>query len=126
MSKYDRYDRANIKNQRQWDIHPIWRGIGCLMLIIIPVVAWAAASEFMRIAPSLSWFPQSRSMYQNINLQFIIIPTTIGQIVFTILFMMVGFMIFSIAYAVVYRIAGPPRYGPTDAPPPRVRKRRRR
>lgn len=126
MGKYDRYEKASTNKGSTSKMHPIWRGIGCLMLVIIPVMAWAAAYEFMRIAPTLSWFPQSRQMYQNIDLQYIVIPTSIGQIVFTGVFMMLGFMIMTIAYSFVYRVAGPPKYGPTDAPPPRVTRKRKR
>lgn len=126
MGKFDRYENASIKKQHPWKIHPIWRGIGCMMLIIIPIVAWAAAYEFLRFAPKLSWFPQSREMYRNLNLDIVVLPFSLGQIIFTVLFMMVGFMIMTIAYAFVYRIAGPPKYGPTDAPPPRVTRKRRR
>lgn len=125
MSRYDRFEKAQM-TERPWKIHPIWRGIGCMMLIIIPVVAWAGAYEFMRIAPQLSWFPQSREMYQNIDLQYFVLPVSLGQIVFTVLFMMLGFMIMTIAYSFVYRVAGPPKYGPTDAPPPRVKRTRKR
>lgn len=126
MGKFDRYESVNVKKEKPWKIHPIWRGIGCLMLIIIPVIAWAGAYEFMRIAPTLSWFPQSREMYRNLNLDFIVLPFSLGQIIFTLLFMMLGFMIMSLAYAFVYRFIGPPKYGPTDAPPPRVKRKRRR
>ncbi len=126
MGKFDRYEKVNVNNEPTWKVHPIWRGIGCLMLVIIPIMAWAAAYEFMRIAPNLSWFPQSREMYRNIDLDFIVLPFTLGQIIFAVLFMMLGFMIMSLAYAFVYRVAGPPKYGPTDAPPPRVKRKRKR
>ncbi len=125
MGKYDRFEKAQM-TERPWKIHPIWSGIGCMMMIVIPVMAWAAASEFMRIAPTLSWFPQSREMYQNLDLQYFVIPASLGQIVFTVLFIMLGFVILSLAYSFVYRVAGPSKYGPTDAPPPRVTRVRKR
>ena len=40
MSNY----RTNIKKEeRPWKIHPIWRGIGCIWLALLPVMAYAAA-----------------------------------------------------------------------------------
>jgi hypothetical protein len=124
MGKYDRFQQTTQK-KRPWKVHPIWRGIGCLMLVIIPVMAWAAASEFMRIAPSLEWFPADRGMYANLDLDYLVLPFSLGQLVFFLLFLMLGFVIFTFAYSFVYRIAGPPKYGPTDAPPPKRRKKRR-
>jgi hypothetical protein len=26
-----------------WDVHPIWRGIGCLMMVLIPALAYGTA-----------------------------------------------------------------------------------
>jgi hypothetical protein len=124
-SKYDRYDKPKIKTKDQ-KMHPIWRGIGCLMLILIPVMGYAAADVFLQAAPGWGLFPRSSDLYQNIDLQYIILPFSIGQVVFTIFFAVVGFLLFSLVYAFVFRVAGPPRYGPTDAPPPKRGKKRRR
>jgi hypothetical protein len=125
MGKYDRFEQPS-QRKRPWKVHPIWRGIGCLMLIIIPVMAWAAAYEFMQVAPNLDWFPAERGMYADINLEYLVLPFSLGQLIFFFLFTMLGFVVFTFAYSLVYRIAGPPKYGPTDAPPPRKRKVRRR
>lgn len=125
MGRYERFEQPSMR-KRPWKIHPIWRGIGCLMLVIIPVVAWAAAYEFMNLAPSLDWFPKAREMFVDIDLKIFVLPFSLGQLVFWILFMMLGFVIMTFAYTFVYRVAGPPKYGPTDAPPPRRKKQRRR
>lgn len=125
MGKFDRFGQQS-QRERPWKVHPIWRGIGCLMLVIIPAMAWAAAYEFMQIAPSLDWFPAERGMYANIDLDYFVLPFSLGQLIFTLLFMTMGFVVFAFIYSFVYSIAGPPKYGPTDAPPPRKRKKRRR
>jgi hypothetical protein len=38
-SKYRNYSEKNIVKR---EIHPIWRGIGLVMIFLIPVIAWAA------------------------------------------------------------------------------------
>ena len=136
MGKYDRFERyQDMQQPAASRIHPIWRGIGCMMLILIPIIAFAAADTFFENASDLSLFgsavfPSSGIMYRvffsfeifgGTSLRF-----TPFHLVFTILFSVIGFMVFSFAYAVVYRVSGPPRYGPTDAPPPRRTKSRRR
>jgi hypothetical protein len=125
MSKYDRYQRTKIK-ERPWKVHPIWRGIGCLMLILIPIMAYAAASVFLEYAPGWGIFPRTSDIYGNIDLDYFVLPFSLGEAIFTLIFMVMGFVIFSTVYAFVYRISGPPKYGPTDAPPPRRRRQRRR
>ena len=125
MSKFDRFDRAQIR-QRPWKIHPIWRGIGCLMLIIIPVMAWAAAQVVLEKGPELGWFPRTREIYNDLVVGGIGLHFSLGEAILTLVFIVLGFLIFSLAYSFVYKIAGPPKYGPTDAPPPRVKKVRKK
>lgn len=35
-----------------WRVHPIWRGIGCMLLIVIPVIAFGLAETLMSFALS--------------------------------------------------------------------------
>ena len=116
--KFDRYSKPKSKSKDR-RLHPIWRGIGCLMLIIVPVMGYAAADVFLQAAPTMGWIPRSGDIYRNISLGSVVLPFSFGEVVFTILFTVMGFLIFSLVYAFVYRMAGPPQYGPTDAPPPR-------
>jgi len=136
MGKFDRFEKfSEMQQQPSSGVHPIWRGIGCVMIILIPIVGYAAADTFFDNASDLSLFgstifPNSGILYRiffsfqlwgDTTLRF-----SLFHLVFTILFSVLGFMIFSMAYAIIYRLTGPPRYGPTDAPPPRRSKRRRR
>jgi hypothetical protein len=60
MSRY----KVNIRREdRPWSIHPIWRGIGCIWLVILPVMAYAAAWLIVR-----QWFFTTRfqTMMRNI------------------------------------------------------------
>ena len=123
MGNYDRYTPQETKKN---EIHPVWRGIGCLMMILIPVMAWAAADVVMKAAPNWGWFPQTAGIYGDLNLKYITLPVSLGTIIFTLFFTIFGFLLLSFAYAVIYRISGPPRYGPTDSPPIRRKRKRRR
>jgi hypothetical protein len=37
MPKYNQYQRAETPPKEKTKIHPVWRGIGCVMIVIIPV-----------------------------------------------------------------------------------------
>ena len=41
MSKYKSYQAP--PPERRYKIHPIWQGIGCIMLLVVPVLAFIAA-----------------------------------------------------------------------------------
>jgi hypothetical protein len=115
MGKFDLFSEMQ-QTKRPWKIHPIWRGIGCIMMILIPVLSYAAASVLLESAPGLGLnFP--RDMYQAMMLGDFRLPFTMGEVVLTLGFMVAFFGLFTIVFSMVYRVAGPPKYGPTDAPP---------
>lgn len=49
MSKYRIYNHQRKKPQRR-EPHPIWRGIGCLLMIIMPLLAWGIGELILQIA----------------------------------------------------------------------------
>ena len=126
------------KRERPWKIHPVWRGIGCFMIILVPIMAWVGADVFMktnRIIP----FPAD--MYKPIVLSYsedmtfmnnairslngFLAQFTVGQLLLTFMFLFIGFGIIAIIYAMMYRVVGPPRYGRFDSPPIKGKPRRR-
>lgn len=122
------YRKGN--KERPWTIHPVWRGIGCLLLLLVPIMAWFAAGLVIKSSLS-SLFPyefsqvivipfihvaaldklilQANYYFQNTNFMF-------GQVFLTVIFSFIGFGIIALLYAIIYRVAGPPRYGPFDIP----------
>ena len=137
MGKFDRYEKfQEMQQQPASQVHPIWRGIGCVMLILIPIVAYAAADTFFDNASNISVlgstvFPRSGILYR-VYFSFPLWENTLLRIspfhlVFMIVFSVLGYLVLSLVYAIVYRFTGPPKYGPTDSPPiRRSRKNRRR
>ena len=137
MGKFDRYDKfQEMQQQPASQVHPIWRGIGCVMLILIPILAYAAADTFFDNASNISVlgstvFPRSGILYR-VYFSFPLWENTLLRIspfhlVFMIVFSVLGYLVLSMVYAIVYRVTGPPKYGPTDSPPlRRPRKSRRR
>lgn len=115
--------------------HAIWRGIGCLMMIIVPIISAAAGYETIQlgirngwaIPPQLLGAPRLPEIfYLSSGLRMVFgpltnIPHLYGYAVATIVYMMGIGGIVSVIYAIVYRLVGPPRYGPLDEPPPKVK-----
>jgi hypothetical protein len=138
MGKYERFDNyKELQQKPAARVHPIWGGIGCLLLVIIPIVAYAAADTFFdRVSGTglelfgLTIIPRSGIMFREI-FSFPIWGDAVFRIslfhfVFMVVFIVIGFLIFSLVYAIIYRFTGPPKYGPTDSPPLRRSKRKRR
>ena len=112
MGRNTFYQLGGKGTNRPWEIHPLWRGIGCLMIFLIPLLAYAGAvllvdanleKRWISIPPEFYWPPSN--------------PILASQLGVALLLSMFGYFIFVIVYLFVYKIIGPPKYGPTDAPP---------
>lgn len=115
--------------------HPIWRGIGCMIIIIVPLISFAIAYLTLPFffarglvpyqltgipqAPEILWkfLPRLAGFVQRIigfnNLK--------AYLTLTLVYTVFLGGILSLVYAVIYRFFGPSRYGPMDAPPQRGR-----
>ena len=133
-----RYDRQEGP-ERKWKVHPIWRGIGCILLIMIPIISCALAYDLMRgdrpfampkelveplLIPPVNFAPVE-VVTNPINSFLISGRYYIGDIFFAIVFIFIGFGILAIFYSLLFRLFGPPRYGPYDVPQIKSGKRRR-
>jgi hypothetical protein len=139
MTKYTRV--AKKPEERRWQIHPIWRGIGCFMILIIIVMAYAGAKEFIDYNQKSQKLSLPKELYDKVEIPYTkYIPALkkddvvnknlahlkYGYVLFTLIFMFIGFGAFSFIYSAIYRVSGPSRYTVVDAPqvrrpPPRRR-----
>ena len=130
MGKYSQYE-SKKKKQPTNKIHPIWTGIGFLLIVIVPVITWAAANVLVDFGKTQKW-SILRGMPRYLQLpnflasipafyQFTRIDSLPAVLIFFVILLLVFTAIFSVAYAAIYRVVGPPRYGPEDIPAPRVK-----
>lgn len=126
--------------KRPYDVHPIWRGIGCFMMILIPLMAIVGAMVMIDEGTKAGWpipqellgYPQMPSMafqipvIDKIALTISSVNNLYGIIAFSMVFMVLGFAVISMVYSFAFKVMGPPRYTPLDAPEvPRGKRYRR-
>jgi hypothetical protein len=136
MSKYNKYERRTAK--AQYKIHPVWTGIGCVMILIVPIMSWAGAVELVNFAKSQGW-PIMRELSGYVRLPDIFynlpvisiganyissIPDFSGVALFFLIIVLLLSGLISFVYAMIYRVIGPPRYLPDDAPAQRISTKR--
>jgi len=114
--------------------HAIWRGIGCFMMLLIPVISIAAAKatidfgvgrwpipvELLGVPRPPDFFYKSSGLMTIFSLvtgwnNFYAIATA------SIIYMIPISSVISLIYGIVYNVTGPSRYGPTDEPPPKIK-----
>ena len=114
--------------------NPIWRGFGCLMIVIIPVISYAAAFMLVDIGAKQGWPIPYQLMGQPAIHPLLwkvtsLVPLwafiqsqnnlyAILSLALLIIIILASFI--SIIYAFMFRSAVP-RYGPLDVPPPNIK-----
>jgi len=114
MGKFSKYSTVAKPKERPWKIHPIWQGIGCLMVVLIPIISYAGSVLLVEANLKNRWLPIPQEFIGPSGQELLYIHIGI-----TVLLAMFGYMFFVILYSFVYRYIGPPQRGPLDAPPVR-------
>lgn len=137
MGKYTSYSRPKPK-PRNLGVHPVMRGIGCIMIVVVPIVAYGLAILLVNYGATRGWpiprdwygppsFPDLLWSIQGLRpiLQFLEAQNNLqANLIFTfVLIVLIGGLM-SMIYGYVYTLFGPPRYGPQDAPPIRIKVKR--
>lgn len=131
MAKYAKYQKPPSPKK---EMSPIWRGIGCVLMIVVPTLSYYLGRVLLRVAkqrhlvpdyllarielPASAWNlpvlgPLARFLY---SLQD---PWATLLFFLVTLFLLSGLI--SFVYSALYEAFGPPRYGELDAPPLRVK-----
>ncbi len=135
MGKNTNYSQRQSSRSTPKAPHDVWRGIGCLMVMIIPAVSIAAGYLTVSYAINNKWpvpyqlmapmrlpdifysTPGLRAIFNPISS----IPNFYANAAASLLYMMLIGGVISLIYAMIYRMIGPQRYGPTDAPPLKIK-----
>lgn len=139
MGKYSTYSRQRSK-PKVTGVHPVMRGIGCIMMIIVPILSYGIAVLLVNYGYSQGW-PIPRSWIGHPTIHPLLLKVQglrpvwdflvqqnnlIANVVFTVVIIIIIGGIMTIVYGYIYTLFGPPKYGPTDVPPIRVKVKRYR
>ncbi len=122
------------------ELPPIWRGIGFLLVLLLPVLAISAAVALFDYGLENGWplYPPltgylrlPRWMWQIPYLTGLMrfltrTPNLVGYAIFSSLMLLVSYSLLAMLYAFIYRNFGVERYLPVDVRQPRVKTRRYR
>jgi hypothetical protein len=127
MAKYQKYQR---KSPARKGLHPIWRGIGCILIIVVPLLAYGLMLVF--VPPIIAsgkvpyqllgyiQFPAWAYRYRMLSgiATFISSINNLGLNIITFIVMLIILTaVASLLYSMIYSIIGPTRYSQVDAPP---------
>lgn len=107
--RYVQHEREREAKRR---MNPIWRGVGCVLLVLLAVVGYAIAGWFLKENASQAWIYLPPELVDIPRLTFLPSGLVI-QLVIAMLFMVFGYGLLSVVYAIAFPI----QPGETDAPP---------
>ena len=131
MSSYNKYQH---KSKERQGLNPIWRGIGCILLVVVPLLSFGLTVILIPFLVATGYVPLEllgrvnfpnwvyrapvlsiiASLIHGIN------NLWLGVVVFfVVLLLLTG--IFSLIYVTIMQFLGPPRYSEKDAPPSRYK-----
>jgi hypothetical protein len=131
MTRYNRNVRS--QKQRDWDIHPVWRGIGFILIVLVIFMSAIGAREMANANREAQWVPTKGGMddvidfkidteftLKPVDLNWMISwipghPFRVSELIFFLAFLFLGFGLVWTVYAALYRVVGPPP-DPRDAP----------
>lgn len=114
MPKYNQYSSTAEyeSKKRNTTIHPVWRGVGFIMMVVIPIAAYFLSIWLLNMNAEKDWIAvpgeflsrgEDPLIYVKIGMTLVLSLVVYG------VFMMFGFAGLS--------VFGPPRYGEMDEPP---------
>ncbi|GAP22966.1 hypothetical protein [Leptolinea tardivitalis] len=111
MSKYEPYNSQRQKPVKR-EIHPIWRGIGFALGIIIPVISYIGALIIIDENSKRGWFSIPSDLISRY-----VEPYLYVKIILTVMLMFIFYAIFLFITALITSLLAPPRYSVYDVPP---------
>jgi hypothetical protein len=145
------YVVRKAEKPRPWKIHPIWRGLGCIMMILIPIIAYAASSLVVENIDAVKAFltkvyitsisvdllawtnyivqyvPQISEQVATVKQALNLKPVDYfwGKVMLAVVFSLILFAILSIFYSLIFSISGGSPRSPLDVEPERYKKKKK-
>lgn len=119
MGKYSSYSSRPDQQQKTREIHPIWRGVGFALIVLIPILSYFGALVLFDLNKQYHWLRITPDMISPIIEPYFYIKAGL-----TLVLMFLLFAVFSLFSFALYQVFAPPRYGPYDVPPVQYRGKR--
>lgn len=113
MGKYSGRMVQEPLRDRNKQAHPIWRGVGLILMILTPVIAIFGSIALVDANAQAGWVAIPRDLLaKGVGDSLLYVKIIVGLVIFavvTVFFRLITF--------ILYGAFGPSRYGPLDVPP---------
>ena len=127
MTAYNKFETGKSAKK---PMNPIWRGIGCLLIVLVPLISLGLTAIATPLVITTGYVPNElmgHVIFPDWVLKVPILSAIAGfiasinnlwvSLIIFIVILVILTGISSLIYVGVLQTIGPPRYGETDAPP---------
>lgn len=118
---YQFRDKA-AKRDRERELNPVWRGVGCVLLVLLGLAGYGVAGWFLVANQQNGWIYLPPALYYPPYVPDFVPAGMILRLAMALLVMVLGYGILSFVYAIMFPI----QPGENDVPPMKRRRKRRR
>ena len=119
MAKHNRFRKDLPTAPNKLPLHPIWRGIGCIMAVILPVVSFILSTILFQNRDKFNWMLVPPELMLN---NYPKDPLLLAKIVYAAIILFLIIAVLALVTFFISKIFAPSNYGPYDVPPERVHK----
>ena len=103
MPKNDQYRVEKPRSDEKKKIHPVWRGIGCVMMVIIPIISYIGAAQLVNNRENISWMIIPPEIVYNAGKD----PFIFVKIVYALIIALLLYLLMAIVTFVINKFFGP-------------------
>ncbi len=101
MGRYQQYERDVKKTSA--GVHPIWRGIGFLLMGVVTVMSYAGANLLVEANKTRGWIAVPAGIRGGVSWA----PDLYAELVVSFFLVMIGFGVITIVYSIIYKVTRP-------------------
>ncbi len=101
MGRYQQYQR-DVKDTKK-GVHPVWRGIGFLLMGVVAVMSYAGANLLVEANKTKVWVVVPSGIQGGVSWA----PDLYAELVVSFFLIMIGFGVITIVYSIIYKVTRP-------------------
>ena len=101
MGRYQQYEREVKKTSE--GVHPIWRGIGFLLMGVVSIMSYAGANLLVEANKTKGWVVVPVGIRGGVSWA----PDLYAELIVTFFLIMIGFGVITIVYSIIYKVTRP-------------------
>lgn len=118
MPKHSMFQNEYPPKPSRLPMHPIWRGIGLIMMVVLPAGSYLLANMLIERKSLYSWVVIPTDLILN---KFPKDPLILVRLLYAAIILIIIASILAFVTFLTARLFGPPRYDPYDVPPEKIR-----